>query len=102
MEEAFNPGYDPALELVTYSAETQHRVEREDRERVGLELNLEDSEPCTQHIKRKDQAIVDRIVKGEETGHYFVLLGAKVMWHPSPFLWVNFLNPHIRVRGKQK
>lgn len=86
MEDAFGAGYDPALELATHSAKTRHRKEREqqERERPDLELEIQDAEPWTEHLRRKEQDVIDLIVKGEEVGHYYVLLGAKVKWHPSP------------------
>ena len=61
MEEAFSPGYDPALELVTH-----------------LELDLGNSEPWTQHLRRKEQGFINLMVKGAEAGRYYVLLGPKV------------------------
>ena len=79
MEEAFSPGYDPALELATHSAKPRDSAEQKRTGRVDLELEIEDSEPWTQHLRRKEQDVIDLIVKGEEVGHYYVLLGAKVM-----------------------
>lgn len=79
MEDAFRAGYDPALELATHSAKTRRRVEQEKQERADLELDIEDPEPWTQHLRRKEQDVIDLIVKGGEVGHYYVLLGAKVM-----------------------
>jgi len=84
MEEAFSPGYDPALELATHSAKTRHRAGQGEQERPDLELEIEDSEPWTEHLRRKEQDVIDLIVKGEEVGHYYVLLGAKVASYPSP------------------
>jgi len=77
MEEAFSPGYDPVLELVTHSTKMQRLAEQKNKERG-------DSEPWTQHLRRKDQDIIDPIVKGVETGRYYVLLSAKVMLNPPP------------------
>lgn len=79
MEEAFSPGYDPALELVTHSTKMRHLAEREKQKRVDLGLDLEDSEPWTQYLRHKEQDVIDPIVKGAEVGHYYVFLGAKVM-----------------------
>ena len=42
------------------------------------ELEWDLDEPWTQHLRRTEQNLIDRIVKGEELGHYFVLLGPKV------------------------
>jgi len=78
MEDAFSAGYDPALELVTHSARMRHLGVQD------LELEVEDSELWTEHLRRKEQDVIDLIVGGEETGHYFVLLGAKVASCPSP------------------
>ncbi|PIL33451.1 hypothetical protein GSI_04074 [Ganoderma sinense ZZ0214-1] len=73
IEQAFAAGYDPALELAKHSARkpTQPLVEEED----GLEWDLDG--PWTQHLRRSEQDLIDRIVQGTEVGHYFVLLGPK-------------------------
>lgn len=90
MEDAFRSGYDPALELATHSAKARRQVEQERQERMDLELEIEDPEPWTQHLRRKEQDVIDLIVKGEEAGHYYVLLGAKVTHHLSPPCGWNF------------
>ena len=77
MEDAFSPGYNPALELAVHSAKSRRGVEQ-DRRRPDLELEIGDPEPWTQYLRRKEQDVIDLIVKGEETGHYYVFLGAKV------------------------
>ena len=77
MEDAFTAGYDPALELAVHSAKSRRGAEK-DRKRPDLELEIGDPEPWTQYLRRKEQDVIDLIVKGEETGHYYVLLGAKV------------------------
>jgi hypothetical protein len=61
MEQAFEEGYDPALEIAAHA---------ERRSQAG--------HPTVSHLRRKEQDIVDRIVGGEETGHYYMLLGSKV------------------------
>jgi hypothetical protein len=33
---------------------------------------------------RKEQEFIDRIVRGEETGHYYLLIGEKVMTFEAP------------------
>jgi hypothetical protein len=39
----------------------------------------EDQEvPWTEHFRRHEQNTIDSIMKGEEHGHYYVLLGPKV------------------------
>lgn len=37
--------------------------------------------PWTEHLRREDQDLMDRIVKGCESGHYFMLLGPKVRFY---------------------
>ena len=32
----------------------------------------------TEHLRRKEQDFIDRIIHGAETGHYFMILGCKV------------------------
>ena len=75
IEQAFEPGYDPALELAR-----QHTTKKmdydENGEKMEEEVALED--PWTSAMRRKEQDLVDRIIQGEESGHYFVLLGPKV------------------------
>ena len=34
--------------------------------------------PWTEHLRRREQKQIDTIVKGDELGHYYVLLGPKV------------------------
>jgi hypothetical protein len=46
----------------------------------GLE---EDEVPWTLHLRRKEQDLVDSVIQGNETGHYFVLLGPKVCLYLS-------------------
>ncbi|KAF9653607.1 hypothetical protein BDM02DRAFT_3153063 [Thelephora ganbajun] len=77
MEDAFSPGYDPALELAIHSAKIRDRAEQERQQRPDLEPEIGDSVPWTQHLRRKEQDAIDLIVKGEEVGRYYVLLGAK-------------------------
>ncbi|WVW84094.1 hypothetical protein I302_106123 [Kwoniella bestiolae CBS 10118] len=50
---AFEPGYDPALELSTLHA------------------------PNSSHIHRREQPLIDRIVGGEEKGGYYLVIGSK-------------------------
>ena len=61
IEQAFSAGYDPALEV---AVEAKKRYKEDDHK--------------TLHLRRKEQDIVDRIIGGQEIGHYFMLLGAKV------------------------
>lgn len=56
MEAAFAPGYDPVLALVE----------------SGTEMAYVDIEP-----PRPEQALIDRIIQGKESGRYFLILGSK-------------------------
>lgn len=77
IEEAFAAGYDPALELAT------HQTKKAPTEGLGNELNFDEA-PWTENLRRKEQDWIDRIVTGQEPGHYFMLLGPKVL----PSRWV--------------
>ncbi|KAJ8076602.1 hypothetical protein PM082_001025 [Marasmius tenuissimus] len=66
IELAFAPGYDPALEVAKNHLKNPPHTEVEDEEI-----------PWTQHFRRVEQDTIDRVVKGEEPGHYYVLLGPK-------------------------
>ncbi|KAG9221165.1 hypothetical protein CCMSSC00406_0007339 [Pleurotus cornucopiae] len=73
IELAFAPGYDPALELANASKKghTQHTHEPESCDDPDADI------PWTEHLRRKEQDLIDRMIKGEEAGHYFILLGPK-------------------------
>ena len=60
------PGYDPALELAKH-AHGGKGIEDGGSEEVDMA-----------HMRREEQEQVDRIIKGEEAGHYFLLMGPKV------------------------
>ncbi|KAI5121443.1 hypothetical protein M0805_009552, partial [Coniferiporia weirii] len=62
MEKAFDAGYDPALDVATHS-------------KNGDALDDQDHE--TKHLRRREQDLVDRIISGQEKGHYWMLLGSK-------------------------
>ena len=74
MERAFAAGYDPALELAKHSQRKPALSQAAGDEELEWDLD----EPWTNHLRRTEQNLIDRIVKGEEPGHYFVLLGPKV------------------------
>lgn len=57
MEAAFDPGYDPVLELVKSSDQLAH---------------------VSVTPPRREEALIDAIVGGREAGHYFLILGSKV------------------------
>ncbi|KAI0079276.1 hypothetical protein K474DRAFT_1673490 [Panus rudis PR-1116 ss-1] len=69
IELAFAAGYDPALELASHGKMRDPSVPEE--------LDWDMDGPWTQHLRRKEQDIVDRIIHGAETGHYFLILGPK-------------------------
>lgn len=69
IELAFAAGYDPALELASHGKQRDPNTPEE--------LDWDMDGPWTQHLRRKEQDLVDRIVHGAETGHYFMLLGPK-------------------------
>ncbi|QRV98144.1 hypothetical protein RhiJN_26163 [Ceratobasidium sp. AG-Ba] len=68
IEQAFEAGYDPVLALADHPR----------RQRGGVDEDGERNYPqSTQHMQRKEQELVDSIMKGEEAGHYFLYLGPK-------------------------
>ncbi|QRV84110.1 hypothetical protein RhiJN_12126 [Ceratobasidium sp. AG-Ba] len=69
IEVAFEPGYDPTLALADL---------RIGRRRRGMDAYGERNYPqSTQNMERVEQKTIDSIMKGEEAGHYFLLLGPK-------------------------
>jgi hypothetical protein len=82
IEQAFQGGYDPALELAVHAGHSsngnRHMTDVADETNVG-------HGPWTVHLRRKEQDIVDRIIHGDESGHYFMILGCKVLlFHHCP------------------
>ncbi|KAJ7782720.1 hypothetical protein B0H16DRAFT_1494100 [Mycena metata] len=75
IENAFAAGYDPALELATYQNKPPKNQQL--KEDTVVDLKFDEDAPWTEHLRRKEQDWIDAIVKGEEPGHYFVLLGPK-------------------------
>ncbi|KAF5393214.1 hypothetical protein D9757_000518 [Collybiopsis confluens] len=67
IELAFEPGYDPALEVARRYHTGHPGFVDVDPEFI----------PWTEHLRRREQDVVDRIVNGQEVGHYYVLLGPK-------------------------
>ena len=45
--------------------------------------------PWTQHLRRKEQDLVDSIVHGAETGHYYMFLGPKVRFERLSLHWLS-------------
>lgn len=70
MEQAFAGGYDPALELAKRS-----KVPAAAADDIHKGVDISDWD---QHIRRDEQDLIDRIVNGTETGHYYVFIGCKV------------------------
>ncbi|KAI0776267.1 hypothetical protein BD413DRAFT_527845 [Trametes elegans] len=76
IEKAFAAGYDPALELAKNAIKKPPETPEPAVDANGeLEWDLEG--PWTQHLRREEQDLIDRIVQGHEVGHYFILLGPK-------------------------
>lgn len=65
MEKAFDPGYDPALEVASHAKSTGH--------------SLLDEDDDGEHLRRQEQDLVDRIISGQTKGHYYMFLGPKVL-----------------------
>ncbi|KAG5652847.1 hypothetical protein H0H81_003409 [Sphagnurus paluster] len=72
IEDAFAAGYDPALELATH--QTKRRAAETDE--LG-DLVYEEGSEWAEKLRRKEQDQIDRMVQGQEPGHYFMLLGPK-------------------------
>ncbi|KAF8161282.1 hypothetical protein B0H34DRAFT_700244 [Crassisporium funariophilum] len=72
IENAFAAGYDPALELAK-----SHTPKKPCTDADAQDPPFDGEEPWTENLRRKEQDIIDHIVHGEESGHYFVLLGPK-------------------------
>lgn len=77
MEDAFAAGYDPALELA--KLHTGHQKPASISGDSGVE--------------RKEQSVIDSIMKGEEPGHYYMLLGPKVREQDIAFTHDSSLTP---------
>jgi hypothetical protein len=74
IEQAFQGGYDPALELAIqarHSLENRHTADATEDVEVM-------HDPLMVHLRRKEQDIIDRIIHGDEGGRYFLILGCKV------------------------
>lgn len=68
MEKAFEAGYDPALEIASHGKGRKTQSGGPGTEGDDVE----------EHLPRNEQDRVDRIISGQEKGHYFLLLGPKV------------------------
>lgn len=76
MEQAFAPGYDPALELAKRSNKP-HSITSEVGS-DGQEDWNDSTDNWNKHLRRKEQDLVDRILNGTERGRYYVFIGCKV------------------------
>ncbi|CEL56561.1 hypothetical protein RSOLAG1IB_07910 [Rhizoctonia solani AG-1 IB] len=68
IEEAFAPGYDPALELANHSPQPGTDVDED-----GVRILPQSS----RHMERTEQEIVDAIMEGKDRGHYHLFMGPK-------------------------
>lgn len=83
---AFEAGYDPVLELGKYHQRKKKATlpELDPADPAGGATsrddeneNDEEEDEIPNHILRSEQALVDRIVRGEETGSYWLIIGSK-------------------------
>lgn len=78
MEGAFAAGYDPALEVGKL-----HHKKHPHHPGSLFEHEMQETDPSDPHdhphtnIVRKEQQTVDGIVKGENVGNYWILMGPK-------------------------
>ncbi|KAJ9101973.1 hypothetical protein QFC20_005122 [Naganishia adeliensis] len=83
MMHAFEAGYDPVLELGKYQQRKKKTAlpELDPSDPAGgatsNDEDPEEDEEIPTHILRMEQPIVDRIVKGKETGSYWLIIGSK-------------------------
>lgn len=85
---AFEAGYDPVLELGKYHLRKKKSAlpELDPSDPAGGSTSRNDDDDSEDekeedeiptHILRAEQALVDRIVRGEETGSYWLIIGSK-------------------------
>jgi hypothetical protein len=65
---SFKGGYDPILEL-DKAAGKRHTVQDH------LDPGAEDDEHEDAHLRRREQSLIDDIIAGRESSHYYLLLG---------------------------
>jgi hypothetical protein len=80
MEGAFAAGYDPALEV----GKLHHRKHQEHHPGSIFEYEMQedddkdgDEDKIHPRIVRPEQDLVDKIVRGENVGNYWILMGCK-------------------------
>jgi len=74
MEQAFAPGYDPALEIARASDEEKGSDVGYSEDWAAVPSDR------SQHLRRKEQDLVDCIISGTEVGRYYLLIGSKVFF----------------------
>jgi len=55
-----------------------HTVKKNPTDDSSNDPLFDEDVPWTENLRRKEQDVIDHIVHGEESGHYFMLLGPKV------------------------
>ena len=65
-------GYDPVLEL-----EKAARAPAQFSASTLENMSQEESQELEERIRRDEQDMIDKIIKGQEKGHYYLLLGPK-------------------------
>lgn len=63
--------------------ELANRAKRHEDLSAGGTLPWDSDRSWTEHLRRHDQDKMDKIVEGQEIGHYFLLLGPKVGFYAS-------------------
>jgi len=73
MEVAFSANYDPTV--VLKSGRARKKAPASDN---ASEPKLSSDDPQTTTLRRKEQDILDHIVHGNDSSHYYLVLGPKV------------------------
>lgn len=98
IEQAFEPGYDPALHLAHHSRkltaksdanldgvaldcdftfDLYHHIKNSPYSHDGCLSKLDEDTTWIKDIRCKEQEFIHKIVQGRDTGHYYVFLGPK-------------------------
>jgi len=72
MEIAFEPGYDPALNLVDHGIKSR-----------GGAARATGGVDWVSDVRRDEQDVIDEIVHGMRHGHYILLMGPNVSHEPG-------------------
>lgn len=100
---AFEAGYDPVLELDSTS-----NVQQEEERRSKAEDELEYFPHEDAHLRRSQQALVDRIVDGVDQGHYWLVMGRQSpdptsqVWVEEPRAERTFFSPPLQPKVLEK